>query len=315
VAAVLGAACLRDGRAEMRVDDMLNWNDLRYFLAVARGGSMSAAAKSLKVNQSTIQRRLSALEQTLECGLLERETAGYQLTPAGKQLLPYAKKVEAQVMAFQRAAASLDRQIAGELRVTCFVTIGHRIMKSGMLERFEAAHPGLAVELIMGQRALDLAAGEADIAIRGGGPGGGALIGRKIADLPWAIFASRDFVAKHGKPPDPVSIQSFPIIDLIDEIEDLPAARWLRHYGQHAKVVARCGNVPSAHLAAKSGAGLAALPAIHARGDDDLVCVLGPFAELNYPIYLYAHRAMRKVPRVDTFFRFCLRELKPILVG
>src|SRR5687768_16123170 len=110
----------------MRVDDMLKWSDLRYFLAEARGGSMSAAAKSLKVNQSTIQRRLSALEQTLECGLLERETAGYQLTPAGKQLLPYAKKVEAQVMAFQRAAASLDRQIAGELRVTCFVTIGHR---------------------------------------------------------------------------------------------------------------------------------------------------------------------------------------------
>jgi DNA-binding transcriptional LysR family regulator len=118
---------------------------------------------------------------------------------------------------------------------------------------------------------------------------------------------------RHGQPPDPASIQSFPIIDLIDEIEDLPAARWLRQHGQSDKVVARCGNVPSAHLAAKSGAGLAALPAVHARGDDDLICVLGPFAELNYPIYLYAHRAMRKVPRVDAFFRFCLRELKPVL--
>ena len=94
----------------------------------------------------------------------------------------------------------------------------------------------------------------------------------------------------------------------------MPAARWMQAHAQGAPIAARCGNVPSVVLAVKAGAGLAVLPAVHAAGDDDLVCVLGPLPALAYPMYLFVHKDLRRVPRVRAFFEFCRRELKPVLL-
>ena len=166
----------------------------------------------------------------------------------------------------------------------------------------------------MGQRVADLARGEADVAIRGGGAGSDALVGMKIVDLPWGIYASREFVARHGKPRSEGDLERFDIIELTDELERVPAARWMQAHARGAPVAARCGNVPSAVLAVKAGAGLAALPAVHAAGDNDLVCVLGPLSELAYPMYLFVHKDLRQAPRVSAFFEFCQRELKSVLL-
>jgi len=149
----------------------------------------------------------------------------------------------------------------------------------------------------MGQRVLDLTKGEADIAIRGGGPGNGALIGKRIADVPWGIYGSRGFVKRFGRPSQPRDLDGYRAIGMIDELEDLPAARWMRSHASGARIVARCGNIPSVHLAVKSGAGLAPLPTVYAADDSDIVCVLGPIRELNYPVYLFAHKDMRRVGR------------------
>jgi DNA-binding transcriptional LysR family regulator len=112
----------------------------------------------------------------------------------------------------------------------------------------------------------------------------------------------------------PADINNFSIIELGEEIEALPAARWMKAHAPKARVAARCSNVPSVHLAIKSGAGIAPLPAVYAATDSELVCVLGPLPELNYPLYLLAHRDIRKMPRVNAVFEFCLRELKPVLL-
>jgi DNA-binding transcriptional LysR family regulator len=168
--------------------------------------------------------------------------------------------------------------------------------------------------MVMGQRALDLCKGEADIAIRGGGPGSETLVGRKIADLPWGIYASRAFVERHGRPKSAADIQRFSIVELIDELEKLPAAHWMSAHAPTAQVAARCGNVPSAHLAVRAGAGLAPLPVVYASEDKDLVCVVGPIPELDYPVYLLTHKALRSVPRIKLFYDFCVRELNPVLL-
>jgi DNA-binding transcriptional LysR family regulator len=196
------------------------------------------------------------------------------------------------------------------------VTVGQRIIKSGFLDNFHSKHPGISVELIMEQRALDLSKGEADIAIRGGTlVGDPALVGRKIAEVPWGIYASRSFVERHGRPSTPADIGAFSIVELVEEIEALPAAQWMKAHAPTARVAARCSNVPSVHLAIKSGAGIAPLPAVYAAADEELICVLGPLPELNYPMFLLAHRDLRKVPRVNAVFEFCLRELKSVLRG
>jgi DNA-binding transcriptional LysR family regulator len=147
--------------------------------------------------------------------------------------------------------------------------------------------------MILGQRVANLAAGEADIAIRGGTPGSDALIGRKICEVPWAVFASKGYTEKYGRPASVSALGTHPIIELVDEIKKLPAAKWLRANAPNSRVAARCGNIPSAHLAVKSGAGIAALPYVYAASDHDLVCLTGPIPELNYPMYLLVHKDMR----------------------
>ena len=144
--------------------------------------------------------------------------------------------------------------------------------------------------------------------------GSGALVGKKIAEVPWGIYASRAFVQRHGSPSDPQDIQRFAVIELIDELEKLPAVRWIKSRAPKARIAARCANVPSAHLAVKSGAGLAPLPVVYAGKDADLVNLLGSIPELNYPMFLVAHQDVRSNPRVNAFFDFCLHELRPVLL-
>lgn len=307
-----GAENLPDKSANMR--GALNWNDLRYFLAIAREGSTGAGAKALGVNQSTVQRRLQALQKRLGCMLAERHPTGYRLTVHGHALLASVTDVEEAVEAVRRQVASFDDRDIGRVRVTCLVTIGQRIVKSGLIDAFHAQHPGISVELLMEQRVFDLAKGEADIAIRGGAPGHGALVARKIAETEWGIYASRAFVERYGRPAAPHDIGRFKVIELIDELEHLPAVRWIRAHTTQEKVTARCANVPSVHLAVRSGAGLAPLPTVYAAEDTDLVNLFEALPELNYPMFLVAHRDVRKHPRVNAFFEFCIRELRPVLL-
>jgi DNA-binding transcriptional LysR family regulator len=307
-----GGEILPDKSAEMR--GTLNWNDLRHFLAVAREGSSGAGAKVLGVNQSTVQRRLQALEKRLGCVLVERHATGYQLTAHAHALLASVIDVEAAVEAVQRRVAAFDDGDLGPVKVTCLVTIGQRIVKSGLVDAFHALHPGIRVELLMDQRVFDLSKGEADIAIRGGAPGQGALVGRKIADTEWGIYASCGFVERYGRPAAAHDIERFKVIELTGELKNLPAVRWMKAHTPRASIAARCTNIPSVHLAVKSGAGLAPLPTMYAAGDTDLVNLLGGLPELNYPIFLVAHRDVRKHPRVSAFFKFCTHELRPVLL-
>jgi DNA-binding transcriptional LysR family regulator len=312
---LIGAASLRDVSAKVRVDLMFDWNDLRYFLAVARQGSLASAAEALDVNPSTVQRRLQALETAAGCTLTERKSDGYRLTLAGNKMLADAERVEAAIDTFNRRISALDPNVAGHVKLTSHVTVGQRIIKSGFLDQFHTRHPGIRIELIMEQRVLDLSKGEADIAIRGGGADDGALVGKKIAEVPWAIFASAALVSRHGRPKTSSDLNNFGVVEFSGDIEGLPAARWMKSHAPNAPIVASCSNIPCVHLAIKSGAGLAPLPAVYAAADHDLIKVLGPIPELNYPLFLFTHKDLRKVPRVSTVFEFCLQELKPVLVG
>lgn len=293
---------------------MFDWNDLRHFLALARCGSMGAAARSIGVDQSTVQRRIAVLEKAIGRPLVERRPGGYDLTAQGKVMLADAEHVEAAVDALQRRIRALDGSGQGCVRVASLVTVGQRIISSGFIERFHKLHPGIIVEMLMGQRVADLARGEADVAIRGGGAGSDALVGMKVVDLPWGIYASREFVARHGKPRSVSDLVRFDVIELTDELQRVPAARWMQAHARSAPVAARCGNVPSAVLAVKAGAGLAALPVVHAAREDAIICVLGPLPELAYPMYLFVHKDLRRAPRISAFFEFCQRELKPVLL-
>ena len=185
----------------MQNPEALDWNDLRYFLAVAREGSALAAAKRLSVNQSTVQRRLLELETQLGCALVERHPLGYRLTACGTDLLPLARGVEDSIGALRRRVATFENELRGTIRLTCSTAVAHRLMTSGILDTFHDRYRGVTVEMLMTERFLDLARGEADVAIRGGRQGNEALVGRKVADVPWALYASHNYVERRGIPP------------------------------------------------------------------------------------------------------------------
>jgi len=146
-----------------------DWDDLRILLAVARQGSTISAGRALKVDPSTVHRRLTGLELAFGARLVERHPAGYRLTEVGRDVLPYAEQVETAVQAFEQRIDDAQRRAHGVVRVTCPEPLVYLIRQSGLLERFQALHPGVTVQFVMSDQYLDLSKGEADIASRGSG--------------------------------------------------------------------------------------------------------------------------------------------------
>jgi DNA-binding transcriptional LysR family regulator len=218
---------------------MFDWNDLRHLLAVAREGSTVGAARLMRISQPTVHRRLAVLEKSLGRALVERHPTGYRLTELGNELQQYAEDVERAVQALQRHVTSFDRGMTGVIRVTCSTTIAHRMMKARFLDSFHEHHAGLRVELLMTEQFLDLRKGEADIAIRGGEPKDESLVGRKIAEVPWAVYASHSYLERRGKPNSPEELEAHSIIEFIGEISEMKAARWLRRLAPHATIPVR----------------------------------------------------------------------------
>jgi molybdate transport repressor ModE-like protein len=291
---------------------LFDWNDLRHFLAVARDGSTIAAAKTLKLSQSTVHRRLDELEKLIGRPIVIRQTTGYRLTEFGKELLPLAMRVEDAVNSLERFLVASEEAPTGSVRVTCSESIGYRLTQSSIFDKFYDRHPGLRVQMIMSDQFLDISKGEADVAIRAGVPNEETLVGRKIADVPWALYGSRKYVGRYGRITCIEDLDGHAIIEFDGEIRDHHAARWLRSVAPNAKVVARSNTVPGLMMTVRSGAGLAPLPMPLAGHDPDLICALGPVAGLYSPIYLLTHPDLRRTPRISAFFDFVVDELESI---
>lgn len=291
---------------------MFDWNDLRHFLAVARHGSTIAAAKALNLSQSTVHRRLAELEKRIGRNIVIRHATGYRLTEFGTGLQPWAEQVEKAVGSLERYLVVADDTPTGSVRVTCSESIGSRLMQSPLLETFHSRHSGLRIELIMSDHFLDIAKGEADVAIRAGVPNEETLVGRKIADVPWALYCSRTYLDRHGRVERAEDISAHSVIEFDGDIRDHHAAKWLRSVAPTARVVARSNTVPGLLMTVKSGAGLAPLPVPLAARETDLVSVLGPLPGLYSPIYLLTHPDLRHMPRVRTFFDFIISEIDTV---
>jgi len=293
---------------------MFDWDDLRYFLAVARHGSTVAAAKALKVNQSTVHRRLDELERRLGRQLIVRQPTGYKLTELGQEVLTHAERVEEAVQTFERRLIASDTELAGTVRVTCPEVLGLRLMRSHLTKKFKGRYPGLRVEIIVSDKYLDLAKGEADIAFRACAPKptDPTLFGRKIAPSPWAVYASKGYFERHGGINRSEDINRHAVIHFEASMRDHPAARWLQSVAPDANIVARGSGLPAAVTAVKSGVGVGVLPVNLGDNDSDLVRLYGPIPNLPSDIYLLIHEDMKETPRVRAFFDFIISELATV---
>jgi DNA-binding transcriptional LysR family regulator len=294
---------------------MFDWNDLKYFLAIVRHGSTIAAGKALRTSQSTVQRRLAELEKKVGRRLVTRTANGYRLTEFAKSMEPYAERVEAAVQDFERRVDETERDLSGVIRVTCPEPIMQRM--TPLMERFHARHPKLRVEFVMSDRYLDLAKGEADIAFRSGDTDD-ELVGRKIADSMWAVYASRSFVERNGKPRRIEELSQYPLICLDESMSNHRLVKWLKDVAPGASIAARNNSVLGLVYAVKSGVGIGALPTAIADTEPNLVRVLGPVPELTRSWRLLTVPDLRRTPRITAFFDFIAEareDLKLILTG
>jgi len=294
---------------------MFDWNDLKYFLAVARHGSTTAAGKALGLSQSTVQRRLVELEKRIGRRLVTRHSTGYRLTDFGEELRPYAEHIEGSVKEFERHVADEARDRSGVIRVTCPEPIVHRM--TALVDRFHARYPKLRVEFVMSDRYLDLTKGEADVAFRSGDTDD-ELVGRKIADSIWAVYASRGYIERHGKPERIEDLSRHPLVNFDESLRNHRVVQWLRAVAPDATISASNTSVLGLMYAVKSGVGVGPLPTAIADAEQDLVRVLGPIPELARSWRLLTHPDLRRTPRISAFFAFIVEEreaLKSILTG
>ena len=297
---------------------MFDWNDLRHFLAVARNGSTIAASKALGVSQSTVHRRLAELEKSIAHRLVARHATGYRLTEFGKELQPFALRVEEAVEALERRLVASNETLTGSVRVTCSESIGYRLTKSPVLDTFHKLYPGLRVELLMSDQVFELSKGAADIAIRAGALDDDSLVGRKIADVAWGVYASRSYIERYGRPKNIDEINKHAVIGFEGNIKDHHAGQWLRTVAPRANVAARSDSVTGLIMTVKSGAGLAPLPIPLASAEAELELVFGPLPGLVSQIYLLTHPDLRRTPRVSAFFDYIIEnieKIRPVLIG
>jgi DNA-binding transcriptional LysR family regulator len=262
-----------------------------------------------------VSRRLSEFESCIGRELVVRHPAGYRLTKFGEELVPFAERIEASVKALERHTAEGARERRGTIRLTCPEPIVPRL--TPLIERFHVRYPAFRVEFVTSDRYLDLLKGEADVAFRSGDTDDD-LVGRKIADSVWAVYASLTYIEKHGKPERIEDMGSHNLVSFDNSMPNHRVVKWLKEVAPNAPVVARNNSVLGLVYAVKSGIGMGALPTAIADDQGDLVRVLGPIPELTRSWRMLTHPDLRQTPRISAFFDFIVEErpaLKAIFTG
>jgi len=282
---------------------MLDWADLRYVLAVARARTYTAAARALSVNQSTVTRRVAALQQALGARLLERRGAEQLLTPLGERLRPMLTAMEEQALTLERAALGLDARPAGTVRLTTIETLATRLL-APRLGRFRELAPDVDLEIDANPRTLDLGRREADIALRVARPRQGAMLARRLGLLGFALYASEDYLARRGVPRLGASFAGHDVIADDETNSWSLEVKWMTALTRDARIVVRMASWQARLVAAEADAGVSVLPCLLGDASPRLRR-LGRREDLAHrEIWLLVHRELRHVARIRVVLDF-----------
>lgn len=237
------------------------WSDFKVLLALAGAGSVAGAARTLQVDNSTVSRRLAALEAALGTTLLIRGGREFSWTTAGRHALEAAEAMDRAVLQAAQAARSAKEDMKGRVRVAvspAFVPLLMRLMVPALAE----AHPDLEVELLGHYQRLDLARGEADLAVRMAQPVDPGLIGRLALKVGWFVYAAPAYLQARGRPATPEDLSRHRLVLYIEAMHNVPPLRWMEDYRGTGSTHTRVDNLEVAAQTAAAGGGLAVLPSL-----------------------------------------------------
>ena len=274
---------------------MADWSDLRYFLELSRSGTLAAAARKLRVDYTTVGRRLAALEEDLGAKLFERTPEGLILTEAGESIRAAAEEMEEAALLIEQRALGADRKLAGVVRVATTEMLGQAVVLPAVRALHEI-HPQIRVDLATGAPRLDLARREADVALRYVRPESGDLISRRVARIAEAAYASKGYLASHPRPAQGDGLAGHDVVML--ESRAFRGTRVAGEEAANARIVLRAGNSLALHRAVALGIGIGGLPCYIGDADRDLRRVF-PDAPVEIDdLWLVVHADLTRTSRV-----------------
>lgn len=282
----------------------LNWDDLRFFLAIVDGGSVSAAARTLAVEHTTVTRRIDALEASLAIHLFDRLPKAWSLTDEGERLIAAAREAEAGALAFAREAYA-----GGELAGKVCVSGPPFLLSHLLIPRMRAicaALPGIDIEFLGEAREANLTRREADIALRLQRPKEDALAARPLASFGFGLYATADYL-RHTDQED------WKFIGYDESLTHTPQQRWIEQLAGTRRFVLRANDMASLLQAAQNGLGVAALPTYVETFAPALVRIEGAVCPEQRTLWMVMHEDVRRSPRVRALAD-ALGELLPELL-
>lgn len=288
----------------------LDWDDFRLIKAIADAGGLTGAAAALDVNHSTVFRRLGLIEERLGLPLFERRKTGYLPTPAGEEMAGLAARMDEDVNAFARRIAGRDIAPSGEVRVTTTDTLFLHFLIP-IFAAFRRLHPQIRLDIVIGHQALNLSRRDADVAIRASDSPPDTLIGRRVANLCWAIYgaaADPDLPAS-DEPGGCKTLFEKNWVTLGDTLGHLKAARFVRENVAPERIGLRTSAVLGLAEAIESGFGIGPLPCFIGDNRPGLRRLMPPNPDFATALWILTHADLRHAPRVRAFMDFCGSEI------
>ncbi|NVD41890.1 LysR family transcriptional regulator [Ensifer sp. HO-A22] len=276
----------------------MEWSDIRLFLAIAREGTLGAAARKLGLTQPTMGRRLKTLEAAVGHSLFQRTPDGFVLTDEGTVVMGHAERMEEEALALQRQLAGTENTLSGTLRISCSDWFGIHIL-APILADFRRVHPHVIVEVLTDSRLLNLARREADLVFRIKPFMEPEVISRKLLHIPYGLY-----VAKGSDDPSPGTGAGFSLIIMDEAYGIMPDVGWLKNQFPNAKVSMRSNNRDVQARLCAGGAGIAVLPRPLGDSMEGLKRVEVSEPPPGRDTWLGYHHDLRRLPRLRALTQF-----------
>lgn len=282
---------------------MYDWNDIRYFLELSRTGRLSQAAQRLGVDHTTVSRRITALEKSLEVRLFDRTPKGYALTEEGRSMVAHSEAMESNSLALFRELSGRDAAMSGTVRLATPEALGSQFLARRWTS-FRQSHPAIELELVAETRHLSLSKREADIAILLARPKRGRLVAFKSASYNLRLYASQSYLNSRTPIHRLRDVTGHDFIWYVDDLLQLSELQLLDKTFKSPHVAFRSTNVTGQANAAADGLGLALLPCFLADQMSELVPILPERISIERELWIAAHEDLRNVARIDAVIRF-----------
>lgn len=296
----------------------MNWNDVRYFLAVTRHGSLTGAAREVKASPSTVARRIETLEAALRTRLFERRPDGYELTEIGRTMVEKAMAIEAAMHEMEDGFCGQVGRVSGTVRMVTVDTLAHHILIP-KLPALQETYPDLSLGVAVNATSFaQLPQRETDIGLRLCRPEQGNFVVRRIGTIAFGLYGSKDYLARHPIPEDQLPIAGHRLITWGDPLSFLALPKALRSWVESGVANLTVDSMQAQVLAMKTGSGLGVLPCILADSEEHLVRIKPDLCRQDEAIWLVVHEAVRDTRRVRVvcdFLETIVKQGQPILSG